>query len=439
MLYIDNTYISSLEELKAIIESHAKDKSSKKQDEFRTELIETFEDKTDTGLTAFVNSLQTEEARKYARQLLEIASYWVTMSTSEQYNALVAFFNITTDEVDIMKYIEKPLISIQEGEDKIKVSVDVKVIIPVNEYIQFEFALYDENNQQLGKVVTEKQSIAVPINQIIHFEKQLNNTESVDKVQVTMNQKVIEEHSIGKILLFSVGGVEFKMIRVKGGKFMMGSDTGNYDEQPIHEVELSDFYIAETPVTQELWKAVTGENPSFYNGYAYGECLSRPVEHISWDDCNKFLAILNEKLKLRIVGKCFDLPSEAQWEFAARGGTNHDNYKYSGDNKIRGVAWYDVNSNAYCTEEVKKKRPNSLELYDMSGNVWEFCKDIYKADFYSMSYGLDPVNIEGNEKCHVKRGGSCRNSFYDCRVTCRAQQAGAERHTGMRLVLRKNK
>ncbi|MBO7596978.1 MAG: SUMF1/EgtB/PvdO family nonheme iron enzyme, partial [Bacteroidales bacterium] len=169
------------------------------------------------------------------------------------------------------------------------------------------------------------------------------------------------------------------MIFVPGGTFQMGSNEYD-DEKPIHSVTLSDYYIGETQVTQGLWRAVMGDNPSnFKKGDDY------PVECVSWNDIvNKFLPELN-----RQTGKNFCLPTEAQWEFAARGGNDSKGYKYSGSNNIKDVAVYDEvsydlgdkNPN-YGTHPVKSKSPNELGIYGMSGNVWEWCQDLYKEDHY---------------------------------------------------------
>ena len=154
------------------------------------------------------------------------------------------------------------------------------------------------------------------------------------------------------------------MVKVRGGTFQMGAtpeQTGAFDfEKPVHSVTLSDYYIGETEVTQELWTAVMGNNSSHFKGNS-----QRPVETVSWSDCQTFITKLNE-----LTGENFHLPTEAQWEYAARGGNKSRGYLYSGSNSIDDVAWYDSNS-GNKTHAVKTKSPNELGLYDMSGNVWE--------------------------------------------------------------------
>ena len=195
----------------------------------------------------------------------------------------------------------------------------------------------------------------------------------------------------------TVGGVSFNMIAVEGGTFLMGSpksDAEAYiDEMPQHEVTLSNYYIGETVVTQELWEAVMGSNPSEFKG------PKQPVENVSWDDCQTFINKLNEK-----TGKTFRLPTEAEWEYAARGGKKSKGYTYSGSNTLDDVAWYGKNSNN-TTHEVALKTPNELGIYDMTGNVWEWCQDWYGDTYYENSSTTAPQG-PASGAYRVIRGGS---------------------------------
>ena len=168
---------------------------------------------------------------------------------------------------------------------------------------------------------------------------------------------------------FNVHGVSFKMIKVEGGTFTMGSEYST--DNPPHQVTLSSFYIGETEVTQALWQAVMGNNPSYFtsvNGFI--DDFSRPVETVSWDDCRLFIAKLNE-----ITGMNFRMHTSAEWEFAARGGNLSQGYKYAGSNTIRDVAWYNGNA-GFWPMAVATLAPNELGIYDMSGNVSEWCLDL---------------------------------------------------------------
>lgn len=208
---------------------------------------------------------------------------------------------------------------------------------------------------------------------------------------------------------FTVNGVQFTMVAVKGGTFTMGatseqgSDVWDF-EKLAHQVTLSDYYIGQTEVTQALWKAVMGSNPS----RRIGDNL--PVENVSWNDCQAFIQKLNQ-----LTGKQFCLPTEAEWEYAARGGRKSRDYKYAGGNNIGSVAWYDGNSGKE-THAVATKQANELGIYDMSGNVWEWCSDWY-GDYTSSSQS-DPQGPSSGSR-RVYRGGCCYNVARLCRVSIR--------------------
>lgn len=224
---------------------------------------------------------------------------------------------------------------------------------------------------------------------------------------------------------FTANGVDFNMVLVKGGTFTMGatSEQGsdvNDDEMPAHEVTLSDYYIGQTEVTQALWQAVMGNNPSNWKGD------NLPVEFVSWDDCQKFIKKLNG-----VTGKTFSLPTEAQWEYAARGGNKSQGYKYSGSNNLGEVAWYDGDK----THPVATKSPNELGIYDMSGNVWEWCSD-WKGD-YQASAQTNPTGPNSGSDRVFRGGGWIYNARY-CRVSDRGGNTPDFSYNilGLRLVLR---
>lgn len=215
-------------------------------------------------------------------------------------------------------------------------------------------------------------------------------------------------------------GVSFKMIRVQGGTFTMGATSeqgsdADDNEKPAHQVTLSTYYIGETEVTQELWKAVMGTNPSYFNDGT----LQRPVEQVSWEDCQEFIRRLNQ-----LTGRTFRLPTEAEWEYAARGGNKSRGYKYAGGNDINTVAWYTVNaydkgesSPDYGTHAVKTKQPNELGIYDMAGNVYEWCQDWYKHK-YSADAQSNPKGPSSGYT-RVYRGGSWYLIARGCRTSNR--------------------
>lgn len=222
---------------------------------------------------------------------------------------------------------------------------------------------------------------------------------------------------------YTVNGVSFDMVLVKGGTFTMGAtseqDSISDDEKPVHLVTLSDYRIGKTEVTQELWEAVMGSNPSMFKGD------NLPVERVSWNDCQEFIKKLNS-----LTGLNFRLPTEAEWEYAARGGNKSKGYRFSGSNDIGSVAWYRDNSLSQ-THQVATKSPNELGLYNMSGNVWEWCSDRY-GNYSSGSQ----TNPKGPSSC-VFRGGSWISSAGGCRVSYRSNYCPDDRgiSLGLRLAL----
>ena len=223
--------------------------------------------------------------------------------------------------------------------------------------------------------------------------------------------------------------LDIEMIAVAGGTFTMGctaeqgADCGT-DEKPAHQVTLSDYKIGKYEVTQAQWKAVMGNNPSNFSG-----CDKCPVDNVSWNDVQEFIIKLNEK-----TGKTYRLPTEAEWEFAARGGKNSNKSKYSGSNILDEVAWHDGTSGGK-THEVGTKAANDLGIYDMSGNVWEWCQDRYGD--YDASSKTNPKGASSGSK-RVLRGGSWDCNPQNCRVSNRHNNGAPDFRDstrGFRLVL----
>ena len=199
------------------------------------------------------------------------------------------------------------------------------------------------------------------------------------------------------------------MVLVEGGTFTMGATpeqgrAAGYDEKPAHKVTLDSFYIGKFPVTQRLWKAVMDSIPSRFKGD------DLPVERVSWDDVQTFLCKLNAA-----TGKPYRLPTEAEWEYAARGGNKSQGYKYVGSNDLDLVAWYSGNSDG-TTHKVGTRFPNELGIYDMSGNVWEWCQDWYGS--YSSSPQTNPKGPNSGSD-RVIRGGCWNDYARSCRVSFR--------------------
>ena len=233
---------------------------------------------------------------------------------------------------------------------------------------------------------------------------------TMEKMEVDDSEPNIPDPNTGGTQTFTVNGVSFTMVGVEGGTFTMGatSEQGTSDpyddEYPTHSVTLSDFAIGETEVTQELWQAVMGNNPSYFSG------TNLPVEYVTWNDCQTFISRLNS-----LTGKNFRLPTEAEWEYAARGGNKSRGYKYAGSNTLSDVAWYSDNSSSK-THPVKQKQANELGLYDMSGNVHEWCQDWFGT--YSSSAQTNPTGPASGSN-RVFRGGSWYSNAGYCRVSSR--------------------
>ena len=227
--------------------------------------------------------------------------------------------------------------------------------------------------------------------------------------------------------VLTVNGITYRMVYVPGGTFAMGAtaEQENYainDEKPLHSVTLSSYMIGQTEVTQELWLAVMGSNPSFFIG---NDC---PVENVTWNECQTFIKKLNS-----LTGQHFRLPTEAEWEYAARGGRKSIGYTYAGDDDINTIAWYTDNSGGR-THPVALKQPNELGLYDMSGNVWEWCQDWYGS--YS-SYSQTNPGGDSTGNFRVYRGGGWRRAASFCRSTRRNGNAPSRSNDdiGLRLAL----
>lgn len=319
-----------------------------------------------------------------------------------------------------------------EKRAEIKAGEIKKIPLPKGEY-ELKFVTMD------GKDIVEDVHFVMPdsdkqyLIELLHEQEIRKKKEELASIE-RENKKKMENGQ------FDVNGVSFKMVRVQGGTFWMGADNGDKGlfkkidntvqnfyglasdfEKPVHEVTLSDYFIAETVVTQELWQAVMGSNPSYYRG------KNKPVEHVSWDDCELFIQRLNS-----ITGKNFRLPTESEWEFAARGGNESRGYIYAGSNIIDEVGWYSGNTDT-TTHDVKTKLPNELDLFDMSGNVWEWCNDWYGS--YSSNSQTNPKGPSTGSS-RVLRGGSWNFQAWKCRVSSRDNDYPAHKGSvGFRLAL----
>lgn len=240
---------------------------------------------------------------------------------------------------------------------------------------------------------------------------------------IVISCKHEQSYQIEPNLTYTVNDKTFEMVKVRGGTFMMGGTTEQGDdcdsnELPPHKENINSFYIGKYEVTQELWGAVMGEstNPSFNVG-----CKECPVERVSWKDVQIFITKLNILTKAR-----FRLPTETEWEYAARGGIRSKKYKYSGSDNIDEVAWYidnyhlEKHGEKATTHPVGMKKSNELGLYDMSGNVWEWCNDLYTKEYYNNGKQIHPGwPFKGTYSYYrrILRGGSWGGTAKGCRVS----------------------
>ena len=214
-----------------------------------------------------------------------------------------------------------------------------------------------------------------------------------------------------------------EMVFIPGGSFAMGNETGFEREKFVHQVTVSSFYIGKYEITQAQWESVMGYNPSEFKN-----CSSCPVENVSWNDIQKFLKKINA-----VTGKNYRLPKEAEWEYAAKGG---ENYFYSGSNDLGEVAWHFRNS-LLKTHPVGQKLPNGYSLYDMSGNVLEYCSDWYDENYYSNSPSTNPTGSSSGTS-RIFRGGSWNRTGIECRVFNRFGGHALDRRideVGFRVVI----
>lgn len=320
-----------------------------------------------------------------------------------------------------------------------------------NQIVKFSGKVVDINGQPvIGAVVEEtgtknisvtdidgnfiikakSSSITVTVTFLGCVPKQVKLTEGT-KEEITLIEETYKKQpssSASSITIPVKDGISIEMVKVEGGTFMMGATpemkNSWTEERPIHQVTLTnDYYIGKYEVTQSLWCALMDNNPSYFKGD------NLPVEQVSWDDCQKFINKLND-----ITGRKFRLPTEAEWEYAARGGKKSRGYQYSGSNKISDVAWYSSNSE-HKTQPVGLKLANELGLYDMSGNVDEWCFDRF--GFYSALSQTNPLGADDGI-CRVYRGGSWKQTAGFCRSSDRSNYGTSKNriyNLGFRLAL----
>jgi formylglycine-generating enzyme required for sulfatase activity len=340
--------------------------------------------------------------------------------------------------VNRIKYIAHWENQKKELNESMKTLDDMSIIAE----IQKELENYNNIHQNISNilfVLKDMNTLTPDIHQDTHFEalfKHIDDKIALDKkIENPISTQPIVSHSLKgeytvhsplselKDYTFQINGVDFEMVFVEGGTYQMGYNAkrdGKDDKamdcsKPLHQVTVDSFFIGKYPVTQAQWQVIMGNNPSDFKG----EKL--PVECVSWEDCKEFINKLNRK-----TGKKYRLPTEEEWEYAARGGKESDGYKYAGSNNIDLVAWYEGNSDKR-THNVGEKQPNELGIYDMSGNVWEWINSGWSEN-YEKNRWLD---------IYILRGGSWDYFVNDCRVANRKLDTPTSRYYryGFRLLV----
>ena len=304
--------------------------------------------------------------------------------------------------------------------------IDIKAT-PIGSEVYIDNISIGKTPMSFSKLIPGKHKIIIKHEGYYDFESDVDVQDNRTTVIDEKLAKSCDIERLGNKITITTKGVSFSLIKVDGGKFQMGGtseqEKARTDEFPVHWVTLSDYFIGETEVTNELWSAIMNSTPSII--FSQPE---QPVNNVTWYDCQKFVNRLSS-----LTGLHFTLPTEAQWEFAARGGNKSKNYIYSGSNNLKDVGWFKNNSKSNV-KVIKQLKPNELGIYDMSGNVYEWCSDwygLYKSEDY-----VDPKGPEsGTQK--INRGASAGEKDALARVSSRYTNNPNSKFQamGLRLVM----
>ena len=354
--------------------------------------------------------LATQQAESKAVDKTPKASNKYYLNLTLKKNSDFADRTVTINLKDKNSSALASLLLTQKGKPDVKVESDKLSFIPFAETL-FNAVTTNVEASQLD-VSSNASWATVTLQGAEKIKCSVVNNGTINTRTATVKIIVKDHPETEKSFTIEQKGLLDYMVLVEGGTFMMGatseqgSDAFGW-EKPAHSVTLDSYYIGRYEMTQKLWEAVMGNNPSKFKGE------NQPVENVSWTDCQTFINKINQ-----ITGKTFRIPTEAEWEFAARGGKKSKGYKYSGSNNVDEVAWYDGNRNINQEHEVGLKKPNELGIYDMSGNVEEWCYDWYA--YYSSSAQTNPLGPMTGTK-RVLRGGSWLGAATDCRVSYRTE------------------
>ena len=286
------------------------------------------------------------------------------------------------------------------------------------QWIKFSHPL---DKTALGKLVS---SIRSKESQSTNFSP--SSTFSVPKSSISSISSISSSSQTRTEIL--PGGITLEMVKIPAGSFLMGDESFFDSEKPQHRVNLQEFYLGKYPVTQEQYQAVMSDNPSNFKGFLKNTSTN-PVEGVSWDDAQAFCQKLNDK-----TGKKYRLPSEAEWEYACRAGIQTRYYFGDNEKKLGEYAWYEYNSGSK-THPVGQKKPNNWGLYDMSGNVWEWCEDGWHENYENAPTDGTAWNENHSvTNLRVLRGGSWGDNPWLCRSACRCSDGYRFNYFGFRVV-----
>lgn len=422
-LYICDRFVTTLQELRTIVEEVGDNYTQKEG----RQLISAACD------GVLEQWLQESEGMKDSSLTLSTQAFTELAGDSERWNLIKRIFTgkTTRHKFNFLSLLEielsqekSQLEKIGKGED-ITLEFHIKCKEALDEKVKLEL---QGVQRELDMNIQGVQVVSFSIDGSHRTTKAIELFVVGDNIPVWRRETGLSNYS------FSVNGTQLIMVRVEGGKYWMGARESDKqaasDEKPIHRVVLDDYFIGETQVTQALWKAVMSDNPSDFKGE------NKPVENISWDKCAEFVQRLNNMLMQDLPkGYRFRLPTEAEWEYAASGRL-HNRSTYSGSEHIDSVACYKGNSSG-ATKDVKTLSPNELGIYDMSGNVREWCQDWYGP--YSSLIQTNPSGPATGTK-HIARGGCASDEPANCRITKReAFPPEQSKNNGLRLVLKAEK
>lgn len=407
---------------------------------------------TETGFSFDVGSLGVQKTEQKTGEIWVYVPHGVRKMTLShtRYDRLEYTFPMSVQKARTYKMelkVEKPAMSDKKQTLNIKFSpifatviVDGDILDTSNGQVSVELPLGNHKYNIVAKgYVGQEGTVSLkasgPSKLNVELDHQMSEAqvltpkpiEKKEPEQPKADAMVAKVEGVGES--FTVGGVNFLMVYVQNGTYLMGAHKKQVSpyiqERPAHEVTITkDYYIGETEVTQQLWAEVMGTAPSYDSGD------TKPVEQVTWEDCKEFC----EKLSAR-TGRSFRLPTSAEWEWAARGGVESKDFVYSGSDNVDEVGWVSKNSKQEV-HPVKQKLPNELGIYDMTGNVWEWCEDCFVS--YTADKQTDPSEVTEDER-RVIRGGSFIYEPRMCRTSNRFYAGNYEINNtfGLRLAMTK--